>query len=285
MPLLFFVSGMLCSRYNKFEWEVVKRNVQKKVFRILIPYLSTGFLLYFYKGTYGYWFLGAIFWIYIIFWGCSFMLYRMNIKGSIWITMILFAMSLLLICVSWKLPATFNNITYFHLGAKNFLPFLFGYAFNKNGIDKICNKSIVNLILLCLYFTMLFVKDSYDVGRGMLGNMLYVFISISIIIPLISFFREYTPANMVSKIIIRFFSYLGKKSLQYYIVHLYFVVCFTQIGDFILSIDHPVTSVTFQLLYAGGVSLISVFFSTIVIRVLERNCICSLIIFGIKKNE
>ncbi len=62
MPLLFFVSGFLFYKDHKFATgEGMKKVIYRRVSRILLPYFITGFILFWFQGTYGYWFLQVLF--------------------------------------------------------------------------------------------------------------------------------------------------------------------------------------------------------------------------------
>lgn len=61
MPLLFFVSGFLFYKAFDNSKEYMKRFVGKRTARLLVPYITTGTLLYLARGHWGYWFLQDLF--------------------------------------------------------------------------------------------------------------------------------------------------------------------------------------------------------------------------------
>lgn len=61
MPLLFFVSGYLFYKPERYDLRHIKGIVSKRVTRLLIPYFFTGSLLFISRGNWGYWFLQCLF--------------------------------------------------------------------------------------------------------------------------------------------------------------------------------------------------------------------------------
>lgn len=80
-------------------------------------------------------------------------------------------------------------------------------------------------------------------------------------------------------------STIGKNSMEIYIMHLFFVMPFKEMGIYILSIKDFSLSITLQLVYSAFISIISIKLSILVSNVIKRNKYLSQLIFGIYKYD
>ena len=73
---------------------------------------------------------------------------------------------------------------------------------------------------------------------------------------------------------------LGKKSLEIYILHLFFVMPFQEVGSYILQQPYFPMSVTLQIIYSLTISAIAIYLSIVFANLLKKNQILSKLIFG-----
>lgn len=76
-------------------------------------------------------------------------------------------------------------------------------------------------------------------------------------------------------------SWIGKNSMEVYILHVFFVMVFKKVGIFMMSLDSPITIVTFQIVYSFMLSLIAITLSVITSWFLKENKIIKLLLFGL----
>lgn len=74
---------------------------------------------------------------------------------------------------------------------------------------------------------------------------------------------------------------IGKNSLEIYILHLFFVMPFQEVGSYILQQPYFPMSVTLQIIYSLTISVIAIYLSIIFANLLKKNQLLSKLIFGI----
>lgn len=275
MPLLFFASGFLFYRAEHHGTNYLKNTIIKRVHRILIPYLVTGTLLYFGRGHWGYWFLQDMFvlnlFVSIIFFIIDFK------KVKKWQELAIYITGFILLYIFRKLTPSLENdtdgIIVISRLANYYPAFIMGILCRKyNKFEQLIeNKWVVFISLLC--FIGLFILSGYKItGLSSLS---------SILLPLtmIIYLNNFTIKTKTGKGII-LLSFIGKNSLEIYILHLFFIMVFQEIGIFMLSIEHWITSITFQIVYSLTISAISIFLSIITANILKSSNIIKRIMFG-----
>ena len=74
-------------------------------------------------------------------------------------------------------------------------------------------------------------------------------------------------------------SYMGKKTLPIYILHILFVIQINEIGDFILN-QNVVTSMTMQIIYTVTISTIAIILSLMLYKVICISNFFKRVLFG-----
>ena len=88
MALFFMVSGYLSGNITITK-ENIQNRFQSKIIRLLIPYITTGFLIWFVRGHWGYWFLLSLFEMSILWMVISALLDKINNKDLFgWISLL-----------------------------------------------------------------------------------------------------------------------------------------------------------------------------------------------------
>ena len=73
---------------------------------------------------------------------------------------------------------------------------------------------------------------------------------------------------------------IGKYSLEIYILHVFFVMVFPAVGQYMLSIDNWMSVFTFQLLYSFCLSLIAIICSMLAAKFVKTSTLLKRLLFG-----
>lgn len=274
MGLFFMISG-----YFLYKDEMPKFDsfLKKKSLRILLPYICTFSIIYFVEHVRGYWFLLSLFELSII--GYLFIwMFKKCKRNKLWVEICTILISFLL----------FRGLNGIKLGGVNigefssyWIPFALGILMRKyKSFYKTCCHSdvfyticVVGFVLLfsCRYFVSYsrLLETVYTYG----GSLLQLFGAFAIW----GLFAKMEESNIyMSKL-----SYIGKRTLPIYILHILFALHFFRVGQLILFLD-PVSSITLQLTYLLVISIISIFWSLLLYKVLSKSRFISLFMFGEK---
>ena len=275
MPLFFMISGFLT--YKQFGWNSFLPYLKKKTIRLLLPWICTFFLIYWVRGSSGYWFLLCLFQISIIGFLVIKLMDTVNIKRYI-------VTDVAIICLVYLMFRYIDaqNWVLFGISMGRFfgaiLPFFSGVLlrkYNKLFIAFINNPLFYTIGLIT--FILIFVTR-YLVDYGMLYQIIFQ--------------RSHQVLSVLgSLLIIHAFSkgmfkrgntlliYLGQKTLPIYILHIIFVIQIPQIGDFILK-QNPETSISFQLVFASIFSVIAILLSLVAYKFLSISRFFRRFMFG-----
>ena len=75
--------------------------------------------------------------------------------------------------------------------------------------------------------------------------------------------------------------FIGRNSLEIYILHLFFVMPFKEVGLYILNQNDFALSITLQIVYSLTISSIAICLSVWIANLLKQNGILSRLLFGI----
>lgn len=159
------------------------------------------------------------------------------------------------------------------------LPFLFGMFLRKYESikDKVLGLYKYYIPLFVIMFAWRYLPIiGFDGILFKLGNQFnkYLF-SIMTSLMVIGYFKQ-----GINKQIQKCLSYIGKRSLEVYVFHLFFVIQLPFVGDFWIRTNLP-TCLTTQIVYSLIVSGIAILLSCAVAVFLKRNKFVSKILFGI----
>lgn len=158
MPLLFAVSGFLFYKPREYNWKNSSMIIYKRITRILVPYLFTGWFVLFLKGYFGYWFLLVLFVINIIIVLENLILYsfKAKLKTELLLHIIVYlSLTYISICLGHhRLPKMINNLSGIN---SYYMVFMFGYMLRRfpSFLNTISDKwvSFWCVILYILFFT------------------------------------------------------------------------------------------------------------------------------------
>lgn len=271
MALFFMVSGFLS--YKESGAENVGNFLLKKTKRLLIPWVFTFGIIFLVRGSMGYWFLLSLFEMALV--GYLYIMLQQVIHSRSLIIDILLAGAFYW-CLHFISGVSVMNV---NLGTFTFywLPFCFGILMHKyDWLYKLCCNNQLFFTANFLVFAISFVSRYLQFSEVFVVidkySSYYISISGSLIV-------WYVFANLKKEIILKFLSFLGKKTMPIYILHILFVIQIPFVGHFILS-QNPVTSITLQLTYSLLITAVTVFWSLTTYRVLKNSRILSALLFG-----
>ena len=278
MALFFMVSGYL-SGISIVDKQNCWDKIKNKTLRLLVPYLATGYLIFFVRGNWGYWFLLTLYEMSILWIILYVLLKKLNPTSVIWKDILVMALVYGLLRGLSILPLTLEYIDVNLL--KYFIPFCFGCLMRRHPVIERMVRDRKSYTLCLILFILLFISR-YLTNVPQLYiviEKLDYFFSISALCACIATFSFFM--NGINHKAETFFVYLGKVSLPIYILHILFVVQLPNVGLFLLE-QSAVTSITMQIVYSLTVSAVAISLSIILYIILRRSALIRLLLFGEK---
>lgn len=275
MLLFFMVSGFLT--YKTFRWNDFFTFLHKKIRRLFIPWIFTIWIVYFVRGVIGYWFLLCLFEISIIGFILIILLEKINKKKSLifdsTIICLIYILFRLLHAQDWSL----YGISVGHF-VNAFIPFFIGILLRKhNFLYTTCIERSYFYSLAMLIFAGAFTSR-YFLNYGHFFNIIYQHSSLLLAITgsLIVFHAFHKNKSIKVQSIL---SYLGKKTLPIYILHIMFVPQIYVIGEIILK-QNAVTSIVLQITYSTFISIIAIILSITLYKIIIISPLFRKLLFG-----
>lgn len=280
MALFFMVSGYL-SGTSIIDKQNIWDKIKNKTLRLLVPYLATGYLIFFVRGNWGYWFLLTLYEMSILWIILYVLLKKLNPTSVLWkdILVMAFVYGLLRGLSIFPLTAEYIEVNLL----KYYIPFCFGCLMRRHPVIErmVTNRKTYTFCLIL--FILLFISR-YLTDIPFLYNViekLDYFFSISALCACIVSFSFFM--NGINHKAENLFAYLGKVSMPIYILHILFVVQLPMVGLFFLE-QSAVTSITIQIAYSLAVSAVAISLSIILYNILRRSALIRLLLFG-EKNK
>lgn len=272
MALLFMISGYTLSASTLW------KSIKKKTTRLLVPYLFTGFIMLLIKDYFGYWFLLSLWILSIIGILCNHVYPLINKREYVIIDIALIILFYLLFSYLLK---RINIQPFGDIGktANYLLPYLLGIFFRRH--KKIFDTLSKGFTIWLILFAALFILK-YSPYWGYSGSVYGFFhtlnrhslLAIIGSMMVLSFFQKGIPQKLSY-----YLSFIGKNSLEVYILHLLFAIQIPLIGAFWLS-TNPITCITTQIVFAFIAGGIAISLSLVSAWVLKRSKFLSMILFG-----
>lgn len=279
MPLFFMISGYLSYKTTSF---YLRKEIFKKTKRLFIPYCTTGFIILLVRPNYGYWFLLSLFELSILAVLVQKVLLLINKKQYILFDIVILALSYVVcnkVLNTHYLNSPFGD---WSKAMDFYIPFFVGFLFKRHpSFMQICLK---NITILMVVFFIIFVDRYIPIRRYELWGIPH-----RIICYLNSFFVLPIVASLIAIRIFKdginkrtemVFAYLGRQTLEIYILHLFFVLQIKSIGEFWLSSDLA-TCLASQIIYATFVSAGAILISILLSKVIKKSNFFAKILFGI----
>lgn len=272
MPLLFFVSGFLFYKAFDNSKEYMKRLVGKRTARLLVPYITTGTLLYLARGHWGYWFLQDLFVLNILVGMLLVITRRLNAISELAIYVVVYG----LLIAFYRLTPSLTKDTYGIVVFSNlyfyFPAFMLGLLSKKySHVYEFIQKGYI-LLFSFIGYILLFVFKEVDVPY--IGFFASLFMPLAMIIFINSFCIQFPKKHSGGVMLI------GRYSLEIYILHVFFVMVFPAVGQYMLSIDNWMSVFTFQLLYSFCLSLIAIVCSMLAAKFVKTSTLLKRLLFG-----
>lgn len=277
MPMFFFISGFLAYKTLNKEGVNYGNELSKKVRILLIPTFVFGIIYSFYidkdllqslveTEKTGYWFTLVSFYMYFIVFNA---LRLCGLKGKTWIyIMVTIAMLLTLLKFPMKMIPSLceiGNITSFHYLFEFFQYFVFGMLASKfvERFHMVIDTNWMPTIAIPMFAILLCIKNSLS-PIGILDILIEKAIELVLaylgIIIVYAFFRKYQETFMSSSRIGAFLSYIGRRTLDIYMLHYFFLPKLPELGDWLKSCPNLAIELVLVLLLSIvviGISLIT----------------------------
>lgn len=279
MALFFMVSGYLSGLTVINRSNFISR-IKNKMLRLLIPYLVTGYLIFFVRGNWGYWFLLTLFEMSIIWMILYVLLKKFNPTSVVWkdIIVMAFVYGILRGLSVFSLTAEYIDSNLL----KYFIPFCFGCLMRRHcEIESLVKNQKVYTFCLILFFLLFISRYMTDIPiLYKVVEKFDFFFSISALCACIATFSLFMKGSFSPKIE-KFLEYLGTVSMPIYILHNLFVIQIANVGAFILE-QNAVTSIMIQIVYSIAVSAIAITLSLFLYSILRCSSMIRLLMFGEK---
>lgn len=308
MPLFFFISGFIGYKASiQWNWPTWWTMSKKKLLIQLIPTFVFG-LLYAYtychtdfhtfithNGKLGYWFTIALLEIFLIVYTTSTCIYSSNPKTHrkrMLIALILLSGILFLTKIILKLHPTLNeagNVLSLHHSFNYFQYFAFGYicSMYKNTFNRLLENKYLTASIILLFAVLFYAKRNYiaphasnamDIWRiaDIMAEMIAGYLGLLIVY---NTFKTYQDSFTADKSIGRALQFIGRRTLDIYLLHYFFLPFLPQLGRFIQEGNNA----TLELAIGGLISLIVIGICLAVSSILRTSPFLAQHLFGAKE--
>lgn len=281
MPLFIFLSGLFAYKgMEQITGKGILNFLQKKAVRILLPFMIVGGFysvivshdaLAVYLGTSGgYWFLPALFYCMVLGLVQRILVGCFKMGGQI-----MEGVSFLLLwgaaSVLWKLHCP---LPYLLPALKLFPYFMAGHYFSQYNLlnNEVLSRQGVQTMAIVLYITtMIFtIKTEYHFV------CLTGFFAIVILLNLFAKYSEQLP---------KWLSYVGKHSLEIYVLHWFFLPRMQDWGNYIMMHDSFNSNIVLTSGCCLCVCLLIIAFCLVIAKIIEQSSLLNYLCFGTKNNE
>lgn len=273
MPLFFFISGFLCRSNGEFSFFI------RKVRTLLVPFIAMGTITTVMIGHYGTftvpWFLRTLFIFICMNYSYDVFNRILKIKYDIARIIYLYGLFYVTYIVFHKWGGYFDPvIDNEHFSHFNFYGFLAGITIQKYAsLQKLLDKNwffSISTIYFITYLTLSLLYKQY-LPYGYLAGVFSVWHLFKV---------EYTNHS------IKYFSYLGRHSLDIYLFHTFFLLNITSIGSYIIScvektnFEMTNTALTIELLSSFVGALIAISLSIVVSSFISKSKLLAFVFLG-----
>ena len=271
MPLFFFISGYIAYKKDRI-WsrETCLQLAKKKILIQVIPALFFG-LIYTYcylhsdfsafisdASKMGYWFTFVLLEMFLIYYTLSSVSFAIS-KTIRWpestVALILLVSSAV-VCYLLKLPLklipfldTIGNYTSLHYTFKYFVYFVLGVLFRQysNFFLRLIDNKYFTAIIIVLFATIFFFSSDLLKNLNDGNTLIKVIITfldtilgfLGVII-VFTFFRKYSDSFESSTKLGGVLQYVGRRTLDIYLLHYFFIARIPEIGDYLIMSNNVV---------------------------------------------
>lgn len=282
MPLFMFISGFLFGQTHFVSIKEYFIKLWKKAKMLIVPFFICGVLVYMWRGvrTYTYWYLLALFNLILIVGIVNYFIDKIKNKTCQLLIEIVVLVSIhiilqfftkfydghiLYVCNNW-FPHLRDIFFYFALGS---------FLIRHIDISKLMNNIVYSLCFL--FFCASFVVNIPYTSFYSINLQ-----SIAAIYCCIYLFKECFTGNGY---VINYFKRIGKKTLYIYILHFFWDIKITQVGDYFITLSQSskmeyVTAFVLQILFSLVASIIIIELSLFAAKIIKTSKILSFAILG-----
>lgn len=308
MPLFFFISGFIGYKagveWTGKTWWTMSR---KKLLVQLIPTFFFG-LIYAYAyckvdfiafitnfNKLGYWFTIVLLEMFLLVYTMNFVLYQVDKKDSrprkLIALIVLYAILHLSRLIPEHIPSLGGayNILTLHYTSQYFPFFAFGYicSMYKDIFNKVLeHKSFAALVILS-FAVLFYIRESLlpNLGVGVLVSLLGIIVPLALgiagLLIVYNFFRVYVDSFSSDKRVGRALQYIGKRTLDIYLLHYFFIPYLPQVGCMLKQGNNA----ALELALGGGISLLVIGLCLVVSNIIRTSPILAKYLFGAKTNH
>lgn len=309
MPLFFFISGFIGYKagleWTGRTWWTMSR---KKLLVQLIPtfffgllrtyaYLELDFMVFVTSpAKLGYWFTIALLEMFLFVYTMNLMLYQCSKKESrsrkvIALVLIYVALYLCRLVPDY-LPSlsTAYDVLSLHYVSLYFPFFAFGYicSMYKEAFNKMLEHKYFAAVAIVLFVALFYVRRTYilpNLGGGALIFISSFFTQLAVgilgLLVVFNTFRTYADSFTSDKRVGRALQYIGKRTLDIYLLHFFFIPHVPQVGEFLKQGNNAVLELTFGI----GISLLVIGICLVVSNIIRTSPILAKYLFGVKSNH
>lgn len=297
MPLFFFVSGFVLYKSSKiwnlaFSLQFLKQKfVIQVVSTLLFLFLAdivfqnnfVDSLFSFAKN--GYWFTLTLFEYFVLFTLIEFLIYKFKLKNVETPILVLYALIIVVLPFLSYIRPTLNlneNQLYNFLGIRQFyyfIYFIFGALVKKHfqPFEKYILKDKTFALMLIIFIFCYIYNYSYNnMIATVITRLLEAFLGILIVF---SVFRNYSSCFDATTVIGRFLQYIGKRTLDVYLLHYFFLPQYGMINFSAIKLNDPIL----ELLVVVFFSIVTLFLCIVVSNIIRVSPSLAHLLFGIKK--
>lgn len=285
MPLFFFISGFIAYKADRiWDGSTCWKLTKKKMLVQIIPALFFG-LIYVYLYLHqnfstfiadpsksGYWFTFVLLEMFLVYYfvsGLSHSLSKNHKISEPFVTtfaLVLIALALYLLKLPLKiypLLDTIGNYSSLHYTFNYFMYFVFGVLARQyfdvfaRFLDNKYFTAIVVLLFACIFYVYSVILSDPDDGGIVLKIVSTAIESVTGFLGIIivySFFRKHETLFDSTSKIGRSFQYIGRRTLDIYLLHYFFLPHLPKVGEFLISSNN----VVMELLLGFGLSILIV---------------------------
>ena len=307
MPLFFWVSGFIAYKANiEWNWSTWWTMSKKKMLIQLIPTFTFG-LIYAYayfnpdfttfithNGKLGYWFTIALLEIFLIVYATNVLIYNNDPKvhrKRMLVALIILSGVLFIAKIALKVHPALNNagnILSLHHTFNYFQYFAFGYicSMYKEIFNKMLENKLFSAIIIILFASLFYVKASYISAIAGGGMSIWAMIDITLEM-LIGYFglllvfntvKTYQSSFTADKRIGRALQFIGKRTLDIYLLHYFLLPHLPQVGEFLLKGNNA----TLELITGLLLSIVVLTLCLAISSVLRTSPLLAKWLFGVK---
>lgn len=288
MPLLFWLSGFLfLSAKRPFAWRILPTYLWRKIYTLLVPFVVAGMVFYAITGEYftKYWFLRTLF-IFILM-TLPYEVFRQRLlsgRGVLAVVSdVVYYLSVVYIVnvLSWKYRGDMVDAIFDSEHMLHYKFFIFGLLCKRYAaLQKYASSNLCYTLSLVVFIWAMFLLHHTHPVVSHLSFMITIAPFAGILCAYYLFSMRFTEGSIV-----RAFRYIGRHSLEIYILHFYFIFSVPLVGQFVIccmSQDafHQAMGSTTQLVYGiAGASVVCTL-AVVAMKVIRTSNLLSVLLLG-----